>query len=264
MTQQTTANRKKTVRVKLEDLHLNEEDFLPKREPRYNEHHIRELAEILKRQHKLDPMTVWKSPEDGKFYVVSGHHRYRAYRKRKWRSPFIVQVYEGSLNKARLFASYSNAKTVLPLKPSERADTAWWLVTFCDEGSGYLYTIDETSKASGVSKRQVSYMRKVQKALLEQDELLDGTWQEAQLRLREYEPSHHADEDELVNTQAAKLDEEIGSAIASAGRQSPRALGMVLAQRLGGQTRAVFDWMRSAQAEMEYEEEDEGPECPFY
>ena len=243
--------------MKVCDLYIDEENFLPKRRESFCEHHIQELADRIKRGITLDPMTVWENPDNGKTYILAGHHRLKAYRRRKYKRPVKVRVFAGSLAEARLKASASNVKAVLPLTASERADTAWWLVKYWSEAKGYLYSKDQTAAASGVSKSQVAVMRRTRKALHERGAHLPETWCAAHMALRDNDDDYEFDEDEMVNAAAQELDAEIGSAITQAGHRCPRALARVMARRLGGRYRMVLRWIDTEWDELEIEEDDD-------
>ncbi len=250
--------------VKVSDLNIDEENFLPRREIRYDPNHIHDLAERIKRGVTLDPMTVWVNPQDGELYIIAGHHRLKAYKRRKHKKPIRVRVFEGTLAEARLKASASNIKAVLPLNSTERADTAWWLVTFVNENNGYLYSKDHTAAASGVSKSQVARMRRTHKALLESDVVMPKTWGAAVLAQRGLEDEPEFDEDELVKVNAEKLDAEIGQAITQAGYRCPRALGIVFARRLGDRYRMVLDWTAGARDDLDLDDDDDDDDSfPF-
>ncbi len=249
----------RTRQMKICDLFIDENNFLPKRHERFNENHIEDLAERIKRGVRLDPMTVWDSPADGKTYIIAGHHRYKAYRKRKHRKPIKVRVFDGTLAEARLKASASNIKAVLPLNAAERSDTAWWLVTFVTKAGGYIYSKDETAASSGVSKSQIAVMRRTHKFLLSNEEQMPATWREA-LRIHGgLSDVVEFDEDEQVNADAERLDAQIGSVIMQAGHRSPRALGRVLARRLKGRYAMVSLWADTEWDELE--DVDDAEDC---
>lgn len=243
--------------MKICDLFIDEDNFLPKRHERFNDHHIDDLAERIKRGITLDPMTVWDNPVDGKTYIIAGHHRYKAYRKRRHKSPIKVRVFDGTLAEARLKASASNIKAVLPLNAAERSDTAWWLVTFWAKAGGYVYSKDQTAAASGVSKSQIAVMRRTHKLLLDSGMQLPVTWQDAVRAKSGLADIVEIDEDEQVNADADRLDAQIGSLITQAGHRSPRALARVLARRLKGRYEMVCRWADTEYIELEDGEEDE-------
>ncbi|WP_121629808.1 ParB N-terminal domain-containing protein [Tropicibacter alexandrii] len=263
--QQARPRRPKKTTIALRDLRLDPDNFLPKRTGGIVDHHVQDLAERIKRGVELDPMLVWQHPEDGKTYIIEGHHRYYAYKARKYKKLLTVRVFEGTLESARLQASYSNTKANLPLTAKERADTAWWLVCFWDEEKGYTYSKDDTAKASGVSKSQIAVMRRTRKLLTEMQSGFPKEWHLAQWAVRDIDAQFDTDEDDDARTQAAAdaLDAEIGNALTKAKHRYPRAIGRVLIRRLGKDSRMVFDWMQTDDIEGDLLDEDEDIEWPF-
>lgn len=99
------------------------------------------------------PIKVWRD-EDGLIYVLDGLHRLLAYLQEEEATLIPVLLIEASPEEALLLASSAASRPVKSSNGFERQDLAWMLVR-----SGYTYTAKEISQASGVSVRQVKYMR---------------------------------------------------------------------------------------------------------
>jgi hypothetical protein len=123
--------------------------------------HLRTLIRVLKSTREpLEPLLVY--PINGRFFVIDGHHRLDAYRKARWKGSIPVEVFEGTLDEARLAALAGNIKDKLRLSGPEKKEAAWRLVTE-----------DKLSKAQIVklgaaSDGTISTMRKVRKKLIEE------------------------------------------------------------------------------------------------
>jgi ParB-like chromosome segregation protein Spo0J len=132
------------------------------RVPRFNsvdsDEHIRTLVRALKSAHQpLQPLLVF--PVGKRFFVVDGHHRLAAYRKARWKGPIPVEVFEGTLDDARLAALEGNIRDKLRMSGPEKKEAAWKLVK-----DGKL-SKSEIVKRGVASDGTVSAMRKVLKTL---------------------------------------------------------------------------------------------------
>jgi hypothetical protein len=89
--------------------------------------HIDTLKKALLTQGAaLKPIQVFWAGD--RFFAVDGHHRLAAYDYADWDRPIPVEVFEGSLEKARLAALQGNIEDKLPMTPAEKFDAAWRLV----------------------------------------------------------------------------------------------------------------------------------------
>lgn len=272
--QKTSAQKwQKNMRVKLGDLHTDCDRF-QFRAQEYEEHHVRELIDALKRGDTLDRMLVWRSPEDGCLYILAGHHRLRAYQAMKWRKALRVNLFLGTLKEAKLVALGSNTKTKLPMSAEERVNAAWCLTCHWNPekgDKGYDYSIKDTKRMAGVSASQVSIMRRTMRTLHERHEKgpedMPKTWLKARLDLDD-EADRRIDDDEneaLIEAQAAKWDAKIGSDIMKAGKECPAALARLLARRLGSNLHTVASFCATEEtdfdelAELESEESEALP-----
>lgn len=121
-------------------------------------------------QEFFDPITVWRD-EDGCIFVIDGMHRLTAYIVEGEVRDIPVILMAGSPQEALLIASSSASRPVRGSNGIERQDIAWMMVR-----TGYAYTSKEIAYASGVSIRQVKYMRARLRAFLEAQVEPTGEW----------------------------------------------------------------------------------------
>jgi ParB-like chromosome segregation protein Spo0J len=126
--------------------------------------HLRVLTQALQNSNKpLDPIQLYRK-EDGRYYVVEGHHRLAAYRKARWTQPVPVMVFEGTLEQAQLAAVDANVKNKLPMSDPEKSEAAWKLVT---KFKHLKLSKTEIANRSGRSPSMVAIMRKAERRLIE-------------------------------------------------------------------------------------------------
>lgn len=167
-------------------LHLAESVFQWRggaKEDRYErEKHIYALATALKNQRTpLDRLTVW--PVADRFYVLDGHHRLAAYDTVGWTKAIPVDVFEGTLDEARLRAIAGNVRDKLRMTVPQKSEAAWRITK---ENIGNL-NADGIAEATQISRRQAFVMKSTWKELNartdlseDQREKLPGiTWRQA-------------------------------------------------------------------------------------
>jgi ParB-like chromosome segregation protein Spo0J len=126
--------------------------------------HLRVLTQALQNSNEpLDPIQVYRK-EDGRYYVIEGHHRIAAYRKARWAQPVPVTVFEGTLDQARLAALEANVKNKLALSDPEKSEAAWKLIT---KFKHLKLSKSEIANRSGRSPSMVATMRKAERRLIE-------------------------------------------------------------------------------------------------
>ncbi|WLC16675.1 ParB/RepB/Spo0J family partition protein [Bradyrhizobium diazoefficiens] len=122
--------------------------------------HIHTLAKAINEQGK--PLThLLVIPVGQRFYVIDGHHRLAAYDTAGWDKEIPVEVFPGDLAAARLLALSCNVRDKLPMTTKAKSDAAWQIVK---ENLGGL-TAQEIADRTGVSLRQVKYMKAAWKEL---------------------------------------------------------------------------------------------------
>jgi ParB-like chromosome segregation protein Spo0J len=140
-------------RISLTSIKVVPELFQPRR---MNERHVAELRRALRNGGELDPVLVYGAGR--RFYLIDGHHRLQAYREED-RQEIPVEAFEGTPEEAVLAARKANSRAKLSMTNLERQNAAWQLVLL--DG----YSKAQIGDASGISSRQVAYMRVVKKEL---------------------------------------------------------------------------------------------------
>jgi hypothetical protein len=154
------------------------------------ENHIYTLAKVISNNEEpLDRLLVF--PVGTNLYVMDGHHRLAAYDTAGWTRGIPVEVFTGTLTVARLRALACNVKDKLQMTTQAKSEAAWRITK---EDLGGL-TAPQVVQLTGVSKRQVNYMRAAWKELNERNDkapieervdregLLDLTWPQARAKL---------------------------------------------------------------------------------
>ena len=167
--------------------------------------HVLGLARSLANNGKpLEPILVLPIGEH--YYVIDGHHRVDAYHSVKWSRPIPVEIFDGSVDEARIEALVRNSKDKLRMTTEDKTEGAWKLVK---EGSDL--TVEKIAEITQRSERQVYYMRSAWKQLhaLPPERVPNGrslsalTWKQARRVLDEKAVDY--DEDDWREQQAEKL-----------------------------------------------------------
>lgn len=167
----------KAARLPVRKLKVDYERFQPRACKLIN-NHVATLFTVLKRGSELDPIMVWKG-SDGELWVIEGHHRLAAYKMYLKRTEakarrvikdgrIPVEIVEGPVERARLFAAHENGKDRLNLTREEKSQAAW--LAICGDDT---ITVDEVVATGLVQRRTVYTMRKVAKWLAEVDEEME-------------------------------------------------------------------------------------------
>lgn len=191
------------------------EEVFQHRRPNVHESaaHVRDLSSKVKGNstQSLDPIVVWWG---GKGWIcLDGHHRLKAYRSAGLQRHFSipVAVFDGSLSEALARAARANTRSQLRMSRTEKAATAWRLVTTTD-----LSKATQADSAS-VSPRLVGYMREVKKTLESRSvqNLMDLTWEKARQHAKGQEadanPWDEAAQDKLAQEWAVAIGKALGS-----------------------------------------------------
>lgn len=232
------------------------------REGELDEWHVQSLTAVLKRGEELPAIPLWHNPETGALVVIDGHHRREAYRRAKWAKRVPVLVHRCSLHEARLLALKDNAKTQKPMTGEERANAAWRLVCFVENGK-WVYGRAKIAAATGRSDGGVAEMRRTFTKLTEMGEELPASWWHA-LQLvngRERGPDHHDDDrDAWVEAERTKLDDKVGKDIGVVAALCPEAVAAMVVGRVRGDRLAVIvAYLREHVAESEDDEDEFDP-----
>ena len=226
-------------KLKLANIHTDPDTF-QFRKNGLDPAHLKELTELVQRGVVLDPITVWRHPDNKKYLVIAGHHRRAAYRKANKAAVLSVKIFKGSSDEAQAYALESNGKNQIPITTEERQNGAWRLTCQWTVERGYPLSIAMTAKSAGISTSQVSNMRKVRSDLHDAGKQMPETWRRA---LKDGDDDVDFDYDEeWLDVEYAKLDAAMGAEITKAGITRPQVLGRLLACRLGENYRTVLSF----------------------
>lgn len=258
--------RNKKAKVKPSEIVTRPDDF-QYRENEVENHHVEDLANLIRQGRPVDPLDVWKDDETGELVVIDGHHRHAAFKRTTTAKKVPIVIWQGSIEDARLHALQENAKARLPMTATEKSNAAWKLVCFKtdDAQPKPLYSKARVVKTTGVSEGTVASMRRKLRQLESSDDPeVPETWQGA-LALLKGRQREELDEDEreaLIQERTARLDEKVGKEIATMADIQFDAVARMLEKRLGSKVRNLADWWRDVDAVGdECEEDDE--ELPF-
>ena len=241
---------KRTIRI--DDLAIDEK-FQP-RQGKISAAHVRDLAKIIERDQPLDPLLVWKRPEDGKLVLMDGHHRLQAFERVGWTKGIRCLVFECDKDEARRLPMKHNSKTSLPLTGTERADYAWGLVL------DTALSKRTTARTCGVGERSVARMRAVLKRYQEQA-AEEGTdmdpprswWRAQRLGAEDRDMMSDEQREEWKMQVKETLIAKIGPDLKAAAKRCPEAVGDALAEVLGHDLDAVMEWLVGYTREHDFE-----------
>ncbi len=255
MTTKETNNTPKPMQVKLSDLNIRPEDF-QFRDTDLDRYHAEELQKALQQGRDVGALDVWQDPDDGKLYILDGHHRFAAYTRLEWAAPIKVLRHEGPLHQVKLIALRENTKARLPMSPKERADAAWRLTCEQFEDGSFGYSKKELAEATGVSERTVANMRKTHRNLADLGRNMPRSWAAAieMAKGKEFGEMTDDEREQWIAAKAAELDKYIGKYVAEYSRRCPEAVQQVLEKRMGQQFEMMIDYCASAS-----EDEEDSP-----
>jgi ParB-like chromosome segregation protein Spo0J len=163
--------------LRMQDIEVAEDGVFQWRDrrcdPRDKARHIAVLVRALSiTGAPFDPLLVF--PAGGRYFVIDGHHRLAAYEAANWNDPIPVEMFEGSLQAARIAALEGNRKDKLPMSRIEKSNAAWRLVAE-DE-----YSKQRTADLGQVSIATITNMRKQRRKITEAGEdPLSMDWERA-------------------------------------------------------------------------------------
>lgn len=197
---------------------------------RLDEHHVQELARVVKRQGNLDPVLLLAVGK--RAVLIDGHHRVEAYQAARHKEPVPVCWFQGALQEAVLEAGRANSKAKLVMPTQERMNFAWRLVLL-DKHSKR-----EIVEAAGVSTGQVGNMRKVMTDLGLDAYSCRFWWEARDLHKgRSREPmtddQREARMEELANEYADRMHKEFGRKLGDNPEVAARAIALHLGRRTG-------------------------------
>ena len=260
MKKENTTNPPEEMRMKLSDLNIRPEEF-QFRDVELDRYHADELEKALQQGRDVGPLDVWPDPNDSRYYILDGHHRYEAYRRLRWNKPIKVIVHEGPLHEVKLVALRENTKARLPMSHKERADAAWRLTVAQFEDGSYSYSKRELAEATGVSERTVATMRKTYRKISELERDHPASWAAAieVAKGNEFEDMTDDERELWIEAKAGEIDKAIGKPIAEYTKRYPEAVHRVLERRMGQE----FGHMIRYYASQEDYHEDDEDDFPF-
>ena len=194
-----------------------------------SEPHLNELRQALRSTPTLEPVTVWRCGPYA--FLIDGHHRYEAYRRRaaELGTEIDVPVYwfKGTAKEAAVEAGKANSRAKLPLRQEEKSNHAWRMVV----AGGFKNR--EVMAAASVSKRNVTNMRNAKVKCEAEGIDTGGSWGYVSGRLRG-QMNREWDEDQ-VEMRAAKmansLTRHMGKHLFLSAEITARALDIVFGRR---------------------------------
>jgi ParB-like chromosome segregation protein Spo0J len=211
----------------LSQLKLAEQLFQPRDQsmlfaPRYSEHHVRHLAQIVRSGSLLEPVVVMSFGK--RWFVIDGHHRLKAYRAAEFKHPIPVRVeHSRHRGRARVLGAIQasvalNSRDKLQMMPQDKANAAWRLVVISSDDSKPL-SKKKISELTGVSPRTVATMRRVRNLLMRQpfatsESLATSYWRYAHIQAKAIEQGREPeqskwDEDAQIRRLAQNLSKAI-------------------------------------------------------
>jgi hypothetical protein len=158
---------------------------------RLDEYHLHQLGRALVSKGDLAPILVLAVGD--RLIVVDGHHRLEAYRRAK-RAEVPIEGFVGSPREAMLEAVERNTAAILPMDNRQRQNLAWRL-------TNAAFTLKQVSRGTGISRAQVSIMRKVMKSLGD-DAGGHATWNDARRAADGRQPFDLSDDEREAALQA--------------------------------------------------------------
>jgi hypothetical protein len=213
------------------------------------ENHIHTLARAIQDKGKpLERLLVL--PVGESFYVIDGHHRLAAYDTAGWTKGIPVEVFTGSLTEARVRALASNVQDKLPMTTQAKSEAAWRITK---ENLGKP-TVEQVQDWTGISPRQVKYIRKAWRELNEREgadreELMKLTWGRARVLWQtgeELESSGNFDQEAWIEKKAQEVIDLMQRTNVAAGIMQDIEVTALALQRLhGGLPEALIEqWAR--------------------
>ncbi|MET0025915.1 MAG: ParB/Srx family N-terminal domain-containing protein [Sedimenticola sp.] len=227
--------------------------------------HVDNLNAVLKEGKQLDPIVIWIDPE-GRYVVVDGHHRYKAYR-RYWKSSYngmcmyvpVQLLPEGTTYiQAQRYAFLANGKDKLPMSRTEKTQAAWKLIwnhqKYADLGDRPL------ADAMGrfISKETARKMKKARKNLKADGYTEAPLWRDV-TKMNWNKDDEGLDQENWRETAVEKLSVELEAVIKAYGKGDPMIMLEAFSnsmETLGHHgLNATYD--RDADQEVDLEEDEE-------
>lgn len=164
-------------------------------------YHVDSLARSLGQDGDLQPLLVIR--RGGMVFLIDGRHRKQAYEQAGRGDSVPVAEFLGTPQEALLEGQRLNKRHTLAMTQDERMDCAWKLVKL-DAAKACRFTLPQIM-AAGVSRGQVTFMRKVLRELGE-DGFEHVKWKAAQ-RAHSKKPGREFTEEEIEEMIEAQAQE---------------------------------------------------------
>ncbi len=187
--------------------------------------HVESLARALAHDDDLQPVLVLR--RGGRYFVIDGRHRIRAYEDAGRGESIPVVEFTGTLSEALLEGQRLNKRHTLAMTKDERMDCAWKLVKL-DAAGACRFTLPQIT-AVGISRGQATFMRRV---LRELDDAGFGhaRWKHA-LRAHQKQPANEYTEeeiDEMNEAQAHEAADKVARVLGTRLADKPEVLARMI------------------------------------
>lgn len=210
----------------------------------------------------LDPVLVWRAKD--RWYLLDGHHRLEAY-KRANRTSLPAVIFDGSATEAMREAGVDNAKVRRGMSITEKNNRAWEITRA--EPADERTSAKQIAADTGLSLRQIRYMRSVWSKMTDQDEDPEQfrTWKHAHAWAQRIEYDNEEDRDAAmaakreadISRHTEKLRQSLGASL----YHDPEMAEEVLSRFFGGRWPEIMEQagyvLRDADAD---EDQPQGPD----
>ncbi|MEF2554477.1 ParB/RepB/Spo0J family partition protein [Aurantimonas sp. A2-1-M11] len=211
-------------------------------------YHTARLEQALKVAGDLDPILVL--PCGGDFVLVDGEYRLAVYR-RAGRSEVPVRYFEGTPEEALAHRSREAGKAVLPLTNEEKMNVGWSFVL------ADLFAIRGTADNAGISRKQVSIMRKAKRTLGDDAFDYDEWWRAREAARGQTDEPNELDEWETrMQEQAAIYADRIRKAVGAKMTHNAEIAAITLGLILGHRANEVV--LNMYHRQIVWDDEDDG------
>ncbi|MCW4117058.1 ParB/RepB/Spo0J family partition protein [Aurantimonas sp. MSK8Z-1] len=222
--------------------------------PTLSEHHVSQLRTALAISGDLEPVLVLR--RGGQVFLIDGRHRVAAYAASGRAKSVPVAYFEGSPREAVIEAWTVNSKPTLTLDNQQRQDGGWELVKL---GS---FTSKEIERAVGISKAQVTIMRRAFRTLGTEAYEIAGWWR---ARRAAFDGGggipNDIDEEEWLNEQAQAHADKMAKAFSTKLAANPELMARTLEVYMGRNLLQLVRDLRGLTYELEDDLEDD--DIPF-
>lgn len=215
-----------------------------------NEYHVQQLKRLVANDTALDPILIL--PLGGMFFLVDGHHRLAAYAALGRTSAIPVAYFDGSPREALTHSLEVNSRLSLTLDNQQRQNGAWKLVRIGG------FTSKEIIKATGISKPQVTIMRKALQMLGEDANGYEEWWAarkaakgESGANTADFDPD--AELEEQSDVAADRMARAFSTHLADRPRLMAMTLEKYMGRRLGELVQYLSEYVDGDQ---EYDDDD--------